>query len=287
MTPLRKKMIDDMKVRRLSLKTQGLYVSAVAGLAKHYNQSPDLLDKDKIQAYLLYLMEDRELAWSTCNVAVAGMRFFYTQTLGWDSMRLGIPPMKTQKKLPEIFSFDEIERLLKCASNLKNRAVLMTTYAAGLRVSEVVSLQLSDIDSKRMTIRVRQGKGNKDRYTILSERLLAELRAYYREYKPPFWLFYGTYTNEQMSIGTAQTVYYNTKDRAGIKKEGGIHTLRHCFATHLLEAGVDLRTIQSLMGHTSIITTMGYLRVTSKQLAATRSPLDLIETPDIRRLPEK
>jgi integrase len=196
MTPLRKKMIDDMKVRRLSLKTQGLYVSAVAGLAKHYNQSPDLLDKDKIQAYLLYLMEDRELAWSTCNVAVAGMRFFYTQTLGWDSMRLGIPPMKTQKKLPEIFSFDEIERLLKCASNLKNRAVLMTTYAAGLRVSEVVSLQLSDIDSKRMTIRVRQGKGNKDRYTILSERLLAELRAYYREYKPPFWLFYGTYTNE-------------------------------------------------------------------------------------------
>jgi len=150
-----------------------------------------------------------------------------------------------------------------------------------------VNLKLSDTDSSRMTIRVSQGKGNKDRYTILSSRLLTELRAYYREYKPPLWLFYGSYTSQQMSIGTAQTLYYSAKERAGITKKGGIHTLRHCFATHLLEAGVDLRTIQSLMGHASIITTMGYLRVTSKKLAATKSPLDLLETPDIRRLPEK
>jgi len=134
---------------------------------------------------------------------------------------------------------------------------------------------------------VRQGKGNKDRYTVLSSRLLTELRAYYREYRPPLWLFYGSYTGQRMSIGTAQTLYYNAKERAGITKKGGIHTLRHCFATHLLEAGVDLRTIQSLMGHASIITTMGYLRVTSKKLAATKSPLDLIETPTVRRLSEK
>jgi integrase/recombinase XerD len=288
MKPLRQKMINDMKLRRFAQKTQDAYVSAVLGLAKHYNESPDLLDKEKIQKYLLHLMEERHLAWSTCNVAVAGMRFFYTQTLGRDAMHLGIPPMRSQSKLPEIFSFEELERLFKCASNRKNKALLMTTYGAGLRVSEVVNLKLSDIDSSsRMTIRVSQGKGNKDRYTILSNRLLTELRAYYREYKPALWLFYGSYTGQQMSIGTAQTLYYNAKERAGITKKGGIHTLRHCFATHLLEAGVDLRTIQSLMGHASIITTMGYLRVTSKKLSDTKSPLDLIETPTVRRLTEK
>lgn len=287
MTPLRQKMINDMKLRRLAHKTQDAYVSAVADMAKYYNQSPDLLDKEKIQAYLLHLLDERHLAWSTCNVAVAALRFFYTQTLGIDSMRLGIPPMRSQKKLPEIFSIEEIERLFMCASNRKNKAVLMTTYGAGLRVSEVVNLQLTDIDSKRMLIRVRQGKGNKDRFTILSDRLLMELRAYYRQYKPPFWLFYGTYTKRQMSVESAQEIYYNTKERAGITKKGGIHTLRHCFATHLLEAGVDLRTIQSLMGHSSIMTTMNYLRVTRKKLSATKSPLDLIETSDIRRLPEK
>jgi len=287
MTPLRQKMINDMKLRRLAQKTQEAYVSAVADLARYYKQSPDLLDKEQIQRYLLHLMEERRLTWSTCNVAVSGLRFFYTQTLGIDSLRLGIPPMKTQAKLPEILSAEEVERLFKCALNRKHKVVLMTTYAAGLRVSEVVNLRLDDIDSSRMTIRVRQGKGNKDRYTILSIRLLTELRTYYRESKPSLWLFHGTYNDRQMHIGTAQTMYYTAKERAGITKKGGIHTLRHCFATHLLEAGVDLRTIQSLMGHTSIITTMGYLRVTSKQLAATRSPLDLIETPDIRRLPEK
>ncbi len=276
-----------MKLRRFAPSTQEAYVSAVADLAKYYNQSPDLLDKEKIQGYLLYLMEERRLAWSTCNVAVSGLRFFYTQTLGINSMSLGIPPMKTQKKLPEILSSEEIERLFKCAFDIKHRAVLMATYASGLRVSETVNLRLADIDSSRMTLRVRQGKGNKDRYTILSSRLLTELRTYYRKCKPRFWLFHGTYNDRQLHIGTAQKMYYTAKKRAGITKGGGIHTLRHCFATHLLEAGVDLRTIQSLMGHTSIMTTMNYLRVTSKKLAATRSPLDLIETPDIRRLTEK
>ena len=287
MKPLRQKMINDMKLRRFAQKTQEAYVSAVAGLAKYYNQSPDLLDKEKIQAYLLHLMDERRLSWSTCNVVVCGIRFFYLQTLGIDSMRLGIPPMRAQKKLPEILSFQEIQRLLKCATSLRNRVLLMTTYGAGLRVSEVVNLKLSDIDSCRMMIRVRQGKSNKDRYTMLSNRLLTELRAYYKEHKPPLWLFYGRQRDAQMSIGTAQKIYYSSKERAGITKEGGIHTLRHCFATHLLEAGVDLRTIQSLMGHASIMTTMGYLRVTSRKLSATKSPLDLIETPKIRRLTEK
>lgn len=287
MKPLRQKMLDDMKLRRLAPKTQDAYVDAVAGLARYYNQSPDLLGKEEIQRYLLHLMDERHLAWSTCNVAVAAMRFFYTQTLGLDSFTLGIPPMKSQKKLPEILSEEEVERLFKCAAGLKDKVVLMTTYAAGLRVSEVVNLQLGDIDSKRMLLRVRQSKGNKDRYTVLSDRLLVELRLYWRQYRPVFWLFYGKQSGGQLSVGTAQTMYYRAKERAGISKKGGIHTLRHCFATHLLEAGVDLRTIQSMMGHTSIVTTMGYLRVTRKKLQATRSPLDLLEPTAIRSIADR
>jgi site-specific recombinase XerD len=277
-------MINDMKLRRFAPNTQEAYVSAVAGLARHYKQSPDLLDKEKIHAYLLHLMDKRKFSWSSCNVAVAGIKFFYTQTLGMDSMQLGVPSMKTQRKLPEVLSVEEITRLFQCTLNLKHRAILMTTYAAGLRVSEVVNLRITDIDSGRMMIRVRQGKGNKDRYTILSNRLLTELRTYWRKYKPRFWLFPGAYSDKQMNRTTAQRIYYSAKERAGITKEGCIHTLRHAFATHLLEAGVDLRTIQLLMGHSSITTTTRYLRITSKKLSVTKSPLDLIEIPDNRRL---
>jgi len=286
MRPLRQKMLEDMKLRRFAPNTQESYVSAVAGLAKYYKQSPDLIDKEKIQAYLLHLMEERKLSWGTCNIVVSALRFFYTQTLGMDSMHLGIPPMKTQTKLPEVLSVEEITRPFQCTRNLKHRVILMTTYAAGLRVSEVVNLMLKDIDSRRMTIRVCQGKGNKDRYTILSNRLVTELRTYWRKYKPRLWLFPGAFPDRPMTRFSAERLYYAAKERAGITKEGCIHMLRHCFATHLLEAGVDLRTIQLLMGHSSITTTMRYLRITSKKLSATKSPLDLIEIPDIRRLTE-
>ena len=286
MRPLRQKMLEDMKLRRFAPNTQEAYVSAVAGLAKYYNQSPDLIDKEKIQAYLLHLMEERKLSWGTCNIVVSALRFFYTQTLGMDSMHLGIPPMKTQTKLPEVLSVEEITRLFQCTRNLKHRVILMTTYAAGLRVSEVVNLMLKDIDSRRMTIRVCQGKGNKDRYTILSNRLVTELRTYWRKYKPRLWLFPGAFPDRPMTRFSAERLYYAAKERAGITKEGCIHMLRHCFATHLLEAGVDLRTIQLLMGHSSITTTTRYLRIISKKLTATKSPLDLIEIPDVRRLTE-
>jgi integrase/recombinase XerD len=286
MNPLRQKMLNDMKLRRFAANTQESYVSAVAGLAKHYKQSPDLLDKEKIQAYLLHLMEGRKLSWGSCNVVVSALRFFYTQTLGMDSMHLGIPPMKTQTKLPEVLSVEEITRLFQCTRNLKHRTILMTTYAAGLRVSEVVALRITDIDSGRMMIRVCQGKGNKDRYTILSNRLLTELRTYWRKYKPHHWLFPGAYSDRPMNRATPERIYYGAKERAGITKGGCIHTLRHCFASHLLEAGVDLRTIQLLMGHSSITTTTRYMRITSKKLAATKSPLDLIEIPDTTKLTE-
>jgi len=280
-------MINDMKLRRFAPNTQDAYVGAVAGLAKYYNQSPDLLDNEKIQSYLLHLQDEQELSWGTCNVVVSGLRFFYTQTLGLDSMYLGIPPRKTQSKLPEVLSVEEITRLFLCTPNLKHRVMLMTTYASGLRVSELVNLKLKDIDSGRMMIKVCQGKGNKDRYTILSNRLLTELRTYYKKYKPLVWLFPGLFSDKPMNRATPEKIYYSAKERAGITKEGCIHTLRHCFASHLLEAGVDLRTIQLLMGHSSITTTARYMRITTKKLSATKSPLDLIEIPEKRKLIEE
>ncbi len=269
-----------MTVRRLSAHTQISYLKAVSGLARYYNQSPETIQKQMIQDYLFHLLQERKLEWSSCNVIVCGLRFFYTKVLGIDSETLSIPPQKKAKKLPEVLSTEEIECLFAAVTNQKHRAVLMTTYAAGLRVSEVVNLKLTDIDSKRMMIRVRQGKGGKDRYTILSERLLKELRVYWERYRPSLWLFSGRKPEQPMPASTAATIYYNAKDKAGIKKSKGIHTLRHCFATHLLEAGVDLRTIQILMGHSSIMTTVVYLKVTRKQISQTQSPLDLLNIPE-------
>jgi len=285
MTPLRQRMINEMTLRRFAPKTQEAYVAAVAGLARHYKQSPEKIDKQMIQDYLLYLMQERKMSWSSCNVAVSGLRFFYTQTLGMDAMFLSIPPRKPDSILPEIFSAEELERLFSALTNQKHRTLLMTTYAAGLRVSEVVNLKVTDIDSGRMMIRVQQGKGRKDRYTILSRRLLEELRIYYRTYRPSVWLFFsGRQYVRPLSVNTLQRVYNQAKDKASITKGKGIHTLRHCFATHLLEAGVDLRTIQMLMGHSCITTTITYLQVTRKHLESVKSPLDLLDIAENTKL---
>lgn len=285
MGALRTKMIDAMTVRRFSPKTQQAYLSAVAGLAKFYNQSPDQIDPTKIQDYLLHLTVERALSWSSCNVAVSALRFFYIETLGWDQVSLPIPPRKKPSKLPEILSRQELDHLFACASPPKSRLLLMTTYAAGLRVSEVVHLKVSDIDSQRMMIRIEQAKGNKDRYSVLSERLLVELRLYWKLYRPPCWLFPSQDPTRQMQIGTAQKLYYRAKQLAGITKGSGIHTLRHCFATHLLEAGVDLRTIQTLMGHSSITTTMRYLQVRRQMMDSNQARFDLLRAAEIKPLP--
>ena len=281
MTPLRQKMINDMKLRGFSPRTQGSYLEAVTGLAKYFNQSPDRLSKEQVQQYLLYLMEDKKLSWSSCNIAASAFRFLYGKTLEDETMRLSIPPRKKVKKLPEILSTQEVERLFAATDNPKHRMILMTVYGGGLRVSEVVKLKVNDIHKDRMTIRVDQGKGNKDRYTLLSKRLLEELRVYWTMYRPSLWLFPSSKDrNKPLHISTAQRIYYKSKEKAKITKGRGIHTLRHCFATHMLEAGHDVRTIQMLMGHSSIMTTMVYLQVTQKKLDATKSPLDLIEIPE-------
>jgi len=279
MGALRDRMIREMQLRRFVPGTQEAYVHAVEGLAVHYGRSPDGIRSDEVKDYVHYLLQERGLNWSTVNVAASGIRFFYSKVLGRDDVGRAIPPRRTPKRLPEILSGEEIVRLFEAAENPKHRAMLMTAYAAGLRVSELIRLRVADIDSSRMMIRVRSGKREKDRYTILSRRLLEELRAYWRISHPAHWLFPGAPPGRPISRSTAGKIYRQARDRAGIRKRGGIHTLRHCFATHLLEAGVDIRTIQVLMGHSSIRTTIGYFQMTRKQLDATPSLLDLLDIP--------
>jgi site-specific recombinase XerD len=276
-------MINDLRVRNLAENTQKSYLQAVTGLAKYYRRSPDQLSPQEVQQYLIYLSQERHLSWCSCNTVRHGLRFFYCITLGWSAIYLYLPCAKEPSTLPEILSHEEIKRLLTVTSNRKQRTLLMTTYAAGLRASEVTHLKVTDIDSQRMCLRIEQGKGQRDRYIPLSPSLLAHLRDYWRRYRPPVWLFPGPWSERPMSRHGATRIYHDAKDKARIQKSGGIHTLRHCFATHLLEAGTELAVIQRLMGHTSIRSTMRYLHIAQEHTAATRSPLDLLDFPPPRR----
>jgi site-specific recombinase XerD len=207
-------------------------------------------------------------------VAISAFKFLYGQILKGPYVNFSIPKRKKESRLPQLYSKEELGLIFKHANPLRNRVLLKTTYSAGLRVSEVVAIQLTDIDSARMMIRVNQGKGKKDRYTLLSKKLLDELRLYWKVYRPAYWLFPQREGNKHISIDTAQKAYYRAVAQSGIKRKGGIHCLRHSFATHLLEAGTNLKQIQMLLGHSSIRTTMIYLHLTQKHLAALSSPLD-------------
>ncbi len=273
-------MIDSMVVRGMSVKTQDSYVRAVAQLASFYRRSPDQISDDEVQTYLVHLIRTRKLSWSSCNVAVYGLRFFYHQTLRREKTAFHIPGPRKPSRLPEILSREEVARLFAHTSLPRYRALLMTVYSGGLRVSEVVHLQLHHIDSDRMTIRVEQGKGAQDRYTLLSSRLLVELRNYWSLERPSPWLFPQRRSPRPMNSTTAQRAYIAAKKRAGIKKHGSIHSLRHAFATHLLEAGTDLPTIQRLLGHHHISSTMRYLHLAQKNVTERCSPLDLLDLPE-------
>ena len=279
MSELRQRMIDQMTLRGFSPRTHESYLEAVTGLARYYKQSPDQLSAEQVRQYLLYLERERHLAWSSLNVAASGLRFLYFDTLKWEPVKLEIPPRTTPKRLPEVLSREEVDRLISSVLNLKHRTLLMTIYAAGLRVSEAVSLRIGAIDSDRMTIRVVQGKGRKDRYTVLSPRLLESLRHYWKQYRPKVYLFEGIDPQHHIHESVPQKVYNIAKLQAGICKGIGVHTLRHCFATHLLEAGVDLRTIQTLLGHNAISTTMLYLQVRQQHIAAHAEKFDLLTLP--------
>jgi len=273
---LRKRFCDHMVLRGFSEKTQEAYLLAMVGLARHYRRSPDRLSSAEIQAYLLYLIQERKLAWSSVNVARAALRLFYGEVLEWDQTQFSIPPRRGQTQRPQILSLQEVQRLLEATDSLRHRALLMTTYSAGLRVSEVVRLKPTDIESDRMLIRVEQGKGRKDRYTILAERSLKELRQYWKAYHPGAWLFDRLDHSGPIAICTAQRIYTKARRAARISHGRGIHSLRHAFASHLLEAGVDVMTIKQWMGHNSLRTTAGYLHVATNRRATVHSPLDTL-----------
>ncbi len=282
MGALRDQLIRELQLRRYALSTQKAYVRAVHGLAAYYRRPPDQLSLHQVQDYVLYLMQQCDLNWNTVNSIVSGLKFFYRHTVKRPDIVLSIPQRRTPRRLPEIFSGQEVERLFAAAANPRDRALLMTTYGSGLRVGEVVQLQIRDIDSQRHMLRVRSGKRDKDRYALLSTPLLEELRNYWRIYRPPLWLFSGHNLEQHLSPDTARRIFQRAKHKAGITKGGSMHVLRHSFATHLLETKNDVRTIQVLLGHSSIRSTAWYLQLTQKTLDATRSPLDLL---DLSHLP--
>jgi site-specific recombinase XerD len=274
MTELREKMIREMELRNLSENTQRSYLQAVYGLAKHYMQSPDKLTKEMIEDYLLYLKKEKENALTTVGSAITGMRFFYNHILGDEQLSPSCSFAKTPRKLPTVLSQEEIWSIINATNNMKHRLLLMTTYSAGLRATEVLALKAEHIDSKRMLIKVT-GKGGKQRYTLLAKKLLPELREYYKTYRPKILLFPSHRKGKPLTYQTIRSLYEKARQRAGVNRGAGVHTLRHSFATHLLEAGYDIRKIQVLMGHTRLTTTMIYLHVSRETLAKIPSPLDL------------
>ena len=278
MTELRQRMLDAMVLRGFSARTKDSYLACVAGLAKYYRRAPDTLDAAAIQTYLLHLITEKKLAYASVNQAACAIRFLFGEVLRQPAIWLEIPMAKVPKRLPLILSRDEITRLFTHCRTLRDRTLLETVYASGLRLSEVCALELSDIESApdRMCIKVRQGKGGKDRYTILSPRLLESLRLYWRAFRPQHWVFPNRAGSGPIHDQMVQRLYSATRDAAGLPASGGIHTLRHAFATHLLEAGVDLHTIQCLLGHGHISTTMRYLHLARSRLTGTTSPLDLL-----------
>jgi len=278
-TTLRRKMDDAMVLRGFSPRTREAYLACVRALARHYDKSPDGLDSAQIQNYLLHLIRKKKLAYASVNQAACAFRFLFDAVLGHKALALEIPMAKVPKRLPQILSREEVRRLFAAARNLRSRTVLMTGYAAGLRAAELCALQVTDIESAsdRMCLRVRQGKGAQDRYTLLSARLLETLRLYWHDRRPRVWLFPNPAGDGPMRIETAQRIYYAARDAAGIAPEGGIHSLRHAFATHLIEAGVDLPTVQRLLGHGHISTTMRYLHLARNRITGTTSPLELLD----------
>lgn len=227
MTELREKMIKAMELRDFSPKTQTAYLAAVTNLAKHYMKSPQEISQDEVEDYLLYLKKERKLSYSTRNQVISGLKFFFNQTLKNPDMVLQLPRKKTPVKLPEVLSVDEVKRVINAPSNIKHRVILTTAYSAGLRVSEVVRLKPRHIVSARMLILVEDGKGVKDRYTILSKNLLENLRSYWQSYRPTKWLFPSANPEKHISCSTAQKLFVSAKKKAGISKGRGIHTLRH------------------------------------------------------------
>jgi site-specific recombinase XerD len=279
MTPLRQRMLEDMQIRNLSPNTQASYVLQVSLFARHFGKSPLELSTDDIRAYQVYLMNEKKLTPQSILIAVSAIRFLYRVTLKKDwIIEEAIPTCKKPQKLPTILSPEEVLHLLACVRSIKQRAILTACYAS-LRISEAVQLKPSAIDSQRMVIRVEQGKGQKDRYVMLSPKLLETLRAYRQAVRPKEWLFPGDYPGRPITRSAVELACKLARRSAGIGKPVTPHSFRHAFAVHLLESGTDIRTIQLLLGHRSLATTARYLRIATNKVCSTSSPLDLLPQP--------
>lgn len=278
MTPLRERMVQDMRIRNYSPLTVSAYVQCAAAFAKHFGKSPERLGPKHIRAYQQYLVEERKISWSRFNQTVCALRFLYRVTLDRDWMINHLPHPRQSRKLPIVLSFEELSAFFTAVKNLKHRTVLQTMYGAGLRISEALNLRINDIDSKRGVLRISQAKGKKDRYAPLSTTVLDVLKVYWKVYRPTSWLFPGKATDRPMTSRTIQNLCRPAAEKAGLSKPVTTHTMRHCFATHLLEDGTDLRTIQHLLGHRGMSTTAIYLHVAGSTLASARRCLDLLGT---------
>jgi site-specific recombinase XerD len=281
-------MFEDMQLRNLTPATQRSYVHYVAEYARYFNRSPEKLDAEAVHQYLLYLLNERKLSPESVNTCVSALKFLYLNTLEMPWTDEYFPRAKRPHRLPIVLSQEEMLLFFDHIPGLKNRAALMTCYGAGLRVSEAVALKVSDIDGKRRLIRVEQGKGQKDRYAMLSDRLHMVLRRYYKALRPEEYLFPSWKKDRHMSAGSLQLACREAAAHAGLRKKVTVHGLRHAFATHLLEQGTDLRVIQVLLGHSQIDTTARYTRVSPQIVAGTLSPLDQLERPAAKKpLPPK
>ena len=280
MTSLRRRFIEDMQIRNLAENTQKSYIQQVSLFARYFQKSPELLRPDHIRAYQLHLTNEKKLSTGSITVAISALRFLYRLTLKKDwPFDDFIPAPKAPKKLPIILSPEEVLQFLDCVRSRKHRAILTTCYAAGLRISEAVALKPPAIDSKRMVLRVEQGKGKKDRYTLLSPKLLEILRAWWRVEKPKDWLFPGDFPGRHITRFAVEKECQEAHCICKISKPITPHSLRHAFAVHLLEQGTDIRTIQLLLGHRSLATTAKYLRIATSKVCSTSSPLDLLPRP--------
>jgi site-specific recombinase XerD len=280
MTSLRRRFIEDMQIRNLAENTQRSYIQQVSLFAQYFQKSPEVLGPDHIRAYQLYLTNEKKLSTGSITVAISALRSLYRVTLKKDwSFADFIPAPKVPKKLPVILSPEEVVQFLDCVSTRKHRAILTTCYAAGLRISEAVALTPPTVDSKRMVVRVEQGKGQKDRYVMLSPKLLEVLRAWWRVEKPKDWLFPGDFPGHHITRSAVEQECQKAHRICKIRKPITPHSLRHAFAVHLLEQGTDVRTIQLLLGHRSLATTAKYLRIATSKVCSTSSPLDLLPRP--------
>jgi integrase/recombinase XerD len=280
MTVLRQRMTEDMQLRNLALNTQLSYLQQVSCFARHFGKSPAELGEKEIRAYQVYLTNEKKLSPGSIHTAVAALRFLYKVTLRRDwTVEDVLPLPKKQQKLPVVLSPEEVQQFLACVESIKHRAILTTCYGAGLRISEAVHLKPTAIDSQRMVVRVEQGKGQKDRYVMLSSTLLDILRSYWRAVRPKQWLFPGDRPGQPITRDTVADACHRAHLRSGLSKPVTPHSLRHAFAVHLLEAGTDVRTIQLLLGHRSLATTARYLRIATSKVCGTASPLELLPRP--------